>query len=64
MKLLVNILRLRISQGNSQGNTKTLLWQKKDKKDKRGQISDKPRTEKGLAKGHTDRKFNFTKIIN
>ena len=27
-----------------------------------GQTQDKPRTEKGLAKGRTDRKYNFTMI--
>ena len=37
-----------------------LLGQQEDKKDKRGQTQDKPRTQKGLAKGRTDRKYNFT----
>ena len=39
-----------------------LLGQQEDKKDKRGQTQDKPRTQKGLAKGCTDKKYNFTKF--
>ena len=59
-----NILRLedkpRTLLGHYNDIVRTSKRQKGQMRIIPGQTQDKPRTEKGLAKGRTDRKYNFT----